>query len=218
MERPALHLRLGAPTGALEGKPLREKPIVALKSAQLGSYAKLRSTRKRQGAGWEGLVLLTASDWEPGNPFKTPLGKIFGVGTENAGFAEIFQILLLPQGNRKPLGPPYDLSPNRTDTVMSPFSAILHGRYDQAGRPAGVLQIYPYARQDWQFIASPDVTDYWNYGWTTPAEINRMDSQAEFFDDDLRKHLSLALTHWLKWDELPVQIVDGKKAFGSVPA
>lgn len=214
MQRPALHLPLGAQTGStLE----RDAPIVAQKGAQLAAYKNLRSTRRRQGAGWEGVVQLTASDWEAGQAFKTPLGKIFGIGEEKGGYAEIFQILLLPQGNSKPMGPSYELSPNRTQNVMAPFAAILHGRFDQVGRVAGVLNIYPYGgRDDGKYIASPDVADYWNYGWTSEGAIAQMDSNALFFDDELRAHLGLALTHWLEWDELPEKIVDGIQVFDDI--
>ena len=214
MQRPALHLRVGVQTGA----PLtRDKPIAGRKDAQVGTYGNLRSTRRRQGAGWEGVVQLTASDWEAGQAFTTPLGKIFGIGKEKGGFSEVFQILLVPQGNSKPLGPSYELSPNRTQNVMAPFAAILHGRFDQVGRVAGVLNMYPYGgRDDWKYIASPDVTDYWNYGWTSAAEIAQMDDGAEFFDDELRTHLGLALTHWLKWDELPEKILNGVQVFDDI--
>ena len=215
MQRPALNLPVGAETkgfGSLE----RDKPVVARRGAQLGAYSTLRSTRRRTGQGWQGAVLLTHGDWENGQSFKTPLGKIYGTG-DASSHSEIFQIHVIPQGNAKPDGPTYELSPNRTQNVMAPFAVFLHGLFDTGGRYAGVLNMYPYGgRDDWQFLANPDVTDYWNYGWTSTREIADLDDSALFFDEALRAHLSLALTHWLKWDTLPEKILNGEKVFDDI--
>ena len=215
MERPVLNLPLGTSTGVFQ-RLERDKPIQARKDASLSAFAGLRSTRRRDGQGWQGGVQITHKDWEQGQALKTPIGKIFGAG-EAQGFSEIYQILLLPQGNAKPVGPTYELSPNRTTRVMTPFAAFLHGRFDQMGRIAGVVNLYPYGgRDDWSFLGTPDVTDYWNYGWVSESDIASMDSTALFFDQDLRKHLELALTHWMQWDTLPEKILDGKKIFDDI--
>ena len=206
-QRPLLKLPLPAATGALLD---RDKPIVALQGVGLSAYADLHSVRVRQGQGWRGHVVLAHGDWEPGSAFQTPVGKIFSLA--DGGFVDVYQISLLPLGNAKPAGPPYELSPDRSANVMAPFAAILHGNFDTAGRVAGVLNLFPRGGDNVrEFAATPDVTDYWAYGWTNAGEIAKMDSSALFFDEQLRKNLAKALTHWFEWDTLPQEIRNGAK-------
>ena len=212
MQRPLLKLPVVASTSAMLE---RDKAIVALQGVGMSAFADLHSVRVRQGQGWEGRVVLSHGDWVPGETFKTPIGKIFAI--QDGGVVDIYQISLVPLGNPKPAGPPYELSPNRSTNVMAPFAAFLHGAFDTAGRMAGVLNLFLRGGPDSrEFTASPDVTDYWAYGWTDAGEIAAMDSAAVFFDEQLRKNLAKALTHWFEWDTLPSDIRNGAKVLYNI--
>lgn len=202
--------KTGLPIGVLnKDTGIRSEQRLQVEAApSVASFSGYRSQRVRAGDGYIGSVLLTADDWKPGLAFQTPIGRIFA--PSGTGHVDIYQIQISPFGNRRAFGPRGELSPARTEFVHTPYSITLHGMYDPLGRHAGTLDVYPVGgTQTGEYVAWPDVNNFWAYDWFGVADFSRMPHDRALYTEELSRALALALTHWVEWEKLPERIEKG---------
>ena len=172
------------------------------------SYEDYRSQRVREEESWRGSLILTASDWAPGQDYKTAIGRVYA--PNGIGFADVYQIQLSAFGNRRAHGPLGALSPYRSEYVNEPYSLTLHGQYDRSGHNAGTVAVYPKGgARTREFVAWPDTTNFWAYDRTTASAFDRIEAGSVLWTEELRRSMELALTHWILWEALP-ELIESK--------